>query len=621
VKIKRRINNAAYELELPDVIKIYNVVSVVQLEPAPPSNDPYRRDPYPEPGPEEVDDDGIPVYTIEKLLDKCINGNGITQYLDKNYRAIAKNDGIATTPSFFKEARATRYAIDAYKFNLDEGEDFLFIITRLLITLPLVVVRSVTGIGYNSKIEKAKRKALREGGSIVPTEVEDSADEDEETDNKSKNSDEEPIIDEEEDSYEDAAPEIISSKKKEELLATKKACEVEGLELTLHEQRLLDAREEYERAIPQPDKGQNTKIKIAKVTKAPIITLEEKADLLATKEAGEVEGYDLIPHEQRLLDAREEYDQAMAGARKFLEGILPCTNKSYKGKTPDDKIVTRAAKNATAEIREGIHDILDIYRRMIEQTARTKGMTGIHVVISEVGALIRAKPIKPDVLKYFDEFLIIYNTRLAIAGYPSNANIISSGTFTNIGSARKAATQLKHNNALETQQETSDEEMASTPSKPVKQATTPKGTATKVPRASAAKKNRVNTKFPDTISTEIVEVTPSSKKRAASTSTTTRKVAPKKFGQDSSDEELLDTPSSRPAKKAKLAKLSDSDEEEIAEDEPPEEPSQPKDTNATTEEHKNKLKAELDKLIKKELIKIILEIRKAAEPSKELEEL
>ncbi|KAE9962048.1 hypothetical protein EG327_002511, partial [Venturia inaequalis] len=72
---------------------------------------------------------------------------------------------------------------------------------------------------------KAKRKALREGGSIVPTEVEDSADEDEETDNKSKNSDEEPIIDEEENSYEDIAPEIISSKEKEELLATKKACE------------------------------------------------------------------------------------------------------------------------------------------------------------------------------------------------------------------------------------------------------------------------------------------------------------------------------------------------------------------------------------------------------------
>ncbi|KAE9962723.1 hypothetical protein EG328_012097 [Venturia inaequalis] len=96
-------------------------------------------------------------------------------------------------------------------------------------------IRNVTGIGYNSKIEKAKRKALREGGNIVPTEVEDSADEDEKTDNKSKNSDEEPIIDEEEDSYEDTAPEIISSKEKKELLATKKAYEVEGLELTLYE--------------------------------------------------------------------------------------------------------------------------------------------------------------------------------------------------------------------------------------------------------------------------------------------------------------------------------------------------------------------------------------------------
>ncbi|KAE9966165.1 hypothetical protein EG327_000197 [Venturia inaequalis] len=142
---------------------------------------------------------------------------------------------IPTTPSFFKEARATCYAIDAYEFNLDEGEDFLFITTRLLITLLPVVVRSVTGTGYNSKIEKVKRKALREGGGIAPTEVEDLADEDEETDNKSKDSDEEPIIDKEEDSYEDVAPEIISSKEKKELLTTKKAYEVEGLKLTLYE--------------------------------------------------------------------------------------------------------------------------------------------------------------------------------------------------------------------------------------------------------------------------------------------------------------------------------------------------------------------------------------------------
>ncbi|KAE9962724.1 hypothetical protein EG328_012098 [Venturia inaequalis] len=71
-------------------------------------------------------------------------------------------------------------------------------------------------------------------------------------------------------------------------------------------------------------------MKIAKVTKAPIIILEEKVDLLATKEAGEVEGYDLILHEQRLLNAREEYDQVIAGARKFLEGILLYTNESYK---------------------------------------------------------------------------------------------------------------------------------------------------------------------------------------------------------------------------------------------------------------------------------------------------
>ncbi|KAE9961112.1 hypothetical protein EG327_007021, partial [Venturia inaequalis] len=67
--------------------------------------------------------------------------------------------------------------------------------------------RSVTGIGYNLKIEK------------------NLADEDEKIDNKSKDSDEEPIIDEEENSYKDVAPEIISSKEKKELLATKKAYE------------------------------------------------------------------------------------------------------------------------------------------------------------------------------------------------------------------------------------------------------------------------------------------------------------------------------------------------------------------------------------------------------------
>ncbi|KAE9962900.1 hypothetical protein EG327_001836, partial [Venturia inaequalis] len=77
--------------------------------------------------------------------------------------------------------------------------------------------RSVTGIGYNSKIEK------------------DLADKNKETDNKSEDSNEESIIDEEEDSYEDVALEIISSKEKKELLATKKAYEVESLKLTLYE--------------------------------------------------------------------------------------------------------------------------------------------------------------------------------------------------------------------------------------------------------------------------------------------------------------------------------------------------------------------------------------------------
>ncbi|KAE9962910.1 hypothetical protein EG328_011926 [Venturia inaequalis] len=62
-------------------MKIHNVVSVAQLEPAPPGDNPYRRDPYLELGLEEVDDKGIPVYTIEKLLDKRVNSNGITQYL------------------------------------------------------------------------------------------------------------------------------------------------------------------------------------------------------------------------------------------------------------------------------------------------------------------------------------------------------------------------------------------------------------------------------------------------------------------------------------------------------------------------------------------------------------
>lgn len=47
VNIKKRISDAAYKLELPEVMKIHPVVSIIQLEAAPPDPNPYSREPYP----------------------------------------------------------------------------------------------------------------------------------------------------------------------------------------------------------------------------------------------------------------------------------------------------------------------------------------------------------------------------------------------------------------------------------------------------------------------------------------------------------------------------------------------------------------------------------------------
>ena len=75
--MKKRIGDAAYELELLEVIKIHPIISITQLEAALPGPNLFGRNLYPELGPEDIDDEGIPIYTIEKLLDRRITGVGI----------------------------------------------------------------------------------------------------------------------------------------------------------------------------------------------------------------------------------------------------------------------------------------------------------------------------------------------------------------------------------------------------------------------------------------------------------------------------------------------------------------------------------------------------------------
>ena len=71
-KIIRKVSKLAYELELPEQMRIHPVVSVAQLEPAPhPDADPYRRQVDRNPPPVfEATADEPEEYTIERLLDR-----------------------------------------------------------------------------------------------------------------------------------------------------------------------------------------------------------------------------------------------------------------------------------------------------------------------------------------------------------------------------------------------------------------------------------------------------------------------------------------------------------------------------------------------------------------------
>ena len=81
-RVLERIGRLAYRLELPDTMRIHNVISVAHLEPATdPEADPYRRRRLPAPA---VVVDGYEEFEIEKLLQKrrIRRGRGwSTQYL------------------------------------------------------------------------------------------------------------------------------------------------------------------------------------------------------------------------------------------------------------------------------------------------------------------------------------------------------------------------------------------------------------------------------------------------------------------------------------------------------------------------------------------------------------
>lgn len=86
-KILSKVGNLAYKLDLPTNFRIHPVVSVAQLKPMPDGDDPYDRDPYPEPGPVggDSDDDERP-WVVERLLSRQIkyeHGIPIKRYLVK----------------------------------------------------------------------------------------------------------------------------------------------------------------------------------------------------------------------------------------------------------------------------------------------------------------------------------------------------------------------------------------------------------------------------------------------------------------------------------------------------------------------------------------------------------
>lgn len=75
IRIKRVINELAYELDLPPNIKIHPVVSIAHLEPAPKGVDAYKRPKHRVPNDVEPESAPKPFTLIEKILEKKTEGN------------------------------------------------------------------------------------------------------------------------------------------------------------------------------------------------------------------------------------------------------------------------------------------------------------------------------------------------------------------------------------------------------------------------------------------------------------------------------------------------------------------------------------------------------------------
>lgn len=91
-KVLEKVGDLAFRLQLAPIMRIHPVISIAQLEPAAPGQDPYNRTVDREPPPVEEEDSPLarqaPHYEIERLLDRRDTRNE-TQYLVKwkNYGA------------------------------------------------------------------------------------------------------------------------------------------------------------------------------------------------------------------------------------------------------------------------------------------------------------------------------------------------------------------------------------------------------------------------------------------------------------------------------------------------------------------------------------------------------